>query len=47
MDRFEHEFDNLDVQSSVMESTMSASSTLATPEADVNNLMQECADEAG
>ena len=47
MERFETQFENLDVQSQVMESTMSNTSTLTTPQADVDNLMQEVADEAG
>jgi len=47
MDRFEREFENLDVQSQVMEDTMMASSTLSTPQNQVDNLMQEVADEAG
>lgn len=47
MDRFEREFENLDVQSQVMESTMSASSTLTAPQGQVDSLMQEVADEAG
>merc|ERR1712168_376953 len=47
MDRFEREFENLDVQSQVMEGTMSNTSTLAAPQNDVDNLMQEVADEAG
>jgi charged multivesicular body protein 1 len=47
MDRFEQQFENLDVQSQVMESTMCASSTLTTPQNQVDALMQEVADEAG
>ena len=47
MDRFETQFENLDVQSQVMEGTMSASSTLNAPQGQVDNLMQEVADEAG
>ena len=47
MDRFEQSFENLDVQSQVMEGTMSNSSTLTTPQAQVDSLMQEVADEAG
>ncbi|XP_013390815.1 charged multivesicular body protein 1b-2 [Lingula anatina] len=47
MDRFETQFENLDVQSQVMEDTMSASSTLNAPQAQVDSLMQEVADEAG
>jgi len=47
MDRFEQQFENLDVQSQVMEDTMNASSTLTTPQTQVDALMQEVADEAG
>ncbi|PAA65180.1 hypothetical protein BOX15_Mlig033068g1, partial [Macrostomum lignano] len=47
MDRFEREFENLDVQSQVMEGTMCNTSTLTAPEGEVNMLMQEAADEAG
>jgi charged multivesicular body protein 1 len=47
MDRFEQQFENLDVQSQVMENTMCASSTLTTPQNQVDALMQEVADEAG
>lgn len=47
MDRFETQFENLDVQSQVMDSTMAASSTLNTPQTQVDSLMQEVADEAG
>ena len=47
MDRFEQQFENLDVQSQVMENTMCNSSTLSTPQGQVDGLMQEVADEAG
>jgi len=47
MDRFEREFENLDVQSQVMEGTMSNTSTLNTPQGEVDGLMQQVADEAG
>uniref|UniRef100_A0A0V0J8K7 Charged multivesicular body protein 1b n=1 Tax=Schistocephalus solidus TaxID=70667 RepID=A0A0V0J8K7_SCHSO len=47
MDRFEREFENLDVQSQVMESTMSNTTTLSTPAGEVDALMKEAADEAG
>jgi len=47
MDRFEQQFENLDVQSQVMEDTMCASSTLTTPQNQVDALMLEVADEAG
>jgi len=47
MDKFEKQFEDLDVQSSYMEGTMSASSTTSVPVNDVDNLMQAVADEAG
>ena len=47
MSNFEQQFEHLDVQSQVMEDTMSNSSTLTTPVSDVNSLMKEAADEAG
>ena len=47
MDRFEREFENLDVQSQVMEDTMGATSTLTTPQSEVDSLMHQVADEAG
>jgi charged multivesicular body protein 1 len=40
MDRFETQFENLDVQSQVMESTMCNSSTLTTPQGQVDGLMK-------
>jgi len=47
MDRFETSFENLDVQTQVMDNTMMASSTLSTPQGEVNALMAQTADEAG
>nr|CDS31215.1 charged multivesicular body protein 1b [Hymenolepis microstoma] len=47
MDSFEKEFENLDVQSQVMEGTMNNTTSLNAPSADVDNLMREAADEAG
>jgi charged multivesicular body protein 1 len=47
MDRFEQQFENLDVQTNMMESTMQGTTTQFVPENDVNALMQEQADEAG
>ena len=47
MDRFETQFENLDVQSQVMEGAMSGSSTLTTPQGEVDALMVQVADEAG
>ncbi|XP_068187117.1 charged multivesicular body protein 1b [Antennarius striatus] len=47
MDKFEHQFETLDVQSAQMEDTMSNTTTLTTPQNQVESLMHEMADEAG
>jgi charged multivesicular body protein 1 len=47
MDKFESQFEDLDVQSSYMENTMSQTTTTAVPQSDVEKLMQQVADEAG
>lgn len=47
MDKFESQFEDLDVQSSYMENTMSQTTTTAVPQNDVEALMQRVADEAG
>jgi len=47
MDKFETQFEDLDVQSSYMENTMSQTTTTAVPQGDVEALMQRVADEAG
>ena len=47
MDQFEKQFENLDVQSSVMEGAMNAQASLATPAEDVAALLQQVADEHG
>ncbi len=47
MDQFERQFENLDVQSEFVEQAMSNQMNLSTPEADVNNLLQQVADEHG
>jgi len=47
LDRFEKSFENLDVQSQVMEETVGGITAQSIPEGDVQNLMQEAADEAG
>ncbi|KHJ47875.1 SNF7 family protein [Trichuris suis] len=47
MDKFESEFANLDVQSATMENAMSATTTLNTPQVEVDRLMQQVAEEAG
>jgi len=47
MDRFEQQFETLDVQSGVVEAAMNQQAALSTPEEDVNSLMQQVADEHG
>ncbi|XP_037936658.1 charged multivesicular body protein 1b-like isoform X1 [Teleopsis dalmanni] len=47
MEKFESQFEDLDVQSSVMENTMSDTVTTSVPQGDVDNLLQQVADEAG
>uniref|UniRef100_A0A803K3F2 Charged multivesicular body protein 1b n=1 Tax=Xenopus tropicalis TaxID=8364 RepID=A0A803K3F2_XENTR len=47
MDKFEHQFETLDVQTQQMEDTMSNTTTLTTPQNQVDNLLHEMADEAG
>lgn len=47
MDKFESQFADLDVQTSYMESTMSDTTALATPQDQVDQLINQVADEAG
>lgn len=47
MDSFEKQFEDLDVQSSYMENTMSSTTTVSTPQNEVDTLMQQIAGEAG
>jgi len=47
MDKFEKQFEDLDVQSSYMENTMSQTTTTSVPQNDVDHLMRSVADEAG
>lgn len=47
MDKFEQQFEHLDVQSSYMENAMSDTTTLSVPQGQVDSLMQQVADEAG
>lgn len=47
MDKFEQQFEDLDVQSSYMENTMSQTTTTAVPQGDVDSLLVQVADEAG
>ncbi|KAH8118626.1 Snf7-domain-containing protein [Phellopilus nigrolimitatus] len=46
MDKFETQFSDLDVQTSYMEDTMSATTAVSTPQDQVDLLMQKVADEA-
>ncbi len=47
MEKFEGQFEDLDVHSKVMENAMSATTTSMTPEGQVDSLMKAIADEAG
>uniref|UniRef100_A0A667XJG5 Charged multivesicular body protein 1B n=1 Tax=Myripristis murdjan TaxID=586833 RepID=A0A667XJG5_9TELE len=47
MDKFERQFETLDVQTAQMEDTMSNTTTLTTPQNQVDSLLHEMADEAG
>lgn len=47
MDKFEHQFETLDVQMQQMEDMMSNTTTLTTPQNQVDMLLQEMAGEAG
>ncbi|KAL7636713.1 UNVERIFIED_CONTAM: hypothetical protein RMT77_012465 [Armadillidium vulgare] len=47
MDKFETQFEDLDVRTSVMEDSMGQATTLSTPKDAVDQLIQEVADEAG
>ncbi|XP_072519816.1 charged multivesicular body protein 1b-like isoform X2 [Salminus brasiliensis] len=47
MDKFECQFETLDVQTAQMEDTMGNTTTLTTPQNEVESLMHEMADEAG
>lgn len=47
MDRFEKQFENLDIQSTYMENAMQGTTQQFVPEDDVKQLMQKTADEAG
>jgi len=47
MDKFETQFEDLDVQSSYMENAMGSTTATATPQDEVDLLMQKIADEAG
>ncbi|KAL6956798.1 Charged multivesicular body protein 1b [Sarracenia purpurea var. burkii] len=47
MDQFERQFVNMEVQAEFMESSMAGSTSLSTPEGEVNSLMQQVADDHG
>ncbi|KAI4465939.1 charged multivesicular body protein [Holotrichia oblita] len=47
MDKFEQQFEDLDVHSNVMENAMSQTTTTTVPQTEVEGLMQQVADEAG
>ncbi|CAH9056114.1 unnamed protein product [Cuscuta epithymum] len=47
MDTFEKQFVNMEVQAEFMESSMAGSTSLSTPEDQVNSLMQQVADDYG
>lgn len=47
MDQFEKQFETLDVKSGVLEKTMSSATTLSTPQADVESLIKQVAEEHG
>ncbi|KAI3463281.1 hypothetical protein Pfo_019944 [Paulownia fortunei] len=47
MDQFGQQFVNMEVQAEFMESSMAGSTSLSTPEGEVNTLMQQVADEYG
>ncbi|KAL2937360.1 ESCRT-related protein CHMP1A [Bienertia sinuspersici] len=47
MDNFEKQFVNMEVQAEFMESSMAGSTSLSTPESDVNSLMHQVADDYG
>ncbi|KAA0201226.1 hypothetical protein HAZT_HAZT008032 [Hyalella azteca] len=47
MDKFESQFEDLDVRTSVLEGSMGAATTLSTPKESVDALIQQVAEEAG
>ncbi|BBG98882.1 vacuolar protein sorting 46.1 [Prunus dulcis] len=47
MDSFEKQFVNMEVQAEFMETAMAGSTSLSTPEGEVNSLMQQVADDYG
>lgn len=47
MDRFERDFENLDVHTATMERTMDGTTVLNAPQQQVDQLIAEAADKAG
>ena len=47
MDKFESQFEDLDVQTQYMENTMGNQSALSTPQDEVDTMMHQVADEHG
>jgi charged multivesicular body protein 1 len=47
MDKFEQQFEDLDVQTEYMENTMGQTTAMTTPQDQVEELMQQVADENG
>eukprot|EP00122_Pirum_gemmata_P003330 Pgem_evm1s3009 len=47
MDKFEQQFEDLDVQTGVMDSAMSTMNASSTPEDQVDNLINKVADQHG
>lgn len=47
MENFERQFENMDVQSAAMEQSLGSTTAMSTPQADVDSLLSEVADEHG
>lgn len=47
MDKFENQFEDLDVQTAYIENSMSQTTALSTPQDQIDELMQKVADENG
>lgn len=47
MDKFESQFEDMDVQADYMESSMNGANAVTTPQSEVDELLQQVADEAG
>jgi charged multivesicular body protein 1 len=46
MDKFENQFTDLDVQASIMDDTMSATTAISTPQDQIDQLLRQTAEEA-